>query len=66
VSYDSNVLALDCKIFLDEKIQSGLHGLKIHSINFAIESGSLLGTKLSEARGESEVLLIDGNLTVSF
>jgi hypothetical protein len=66
VSYESNVLALDNEFLSDESIQGRLSSFTIHPLNFNIDSGMLLGTKLGDSRGENEVLLIDGDLTVSF
>jgi hypothetical protein len=66
VSYESNVLALDNEFLSDERLQGRIGSFGIHSLNFTIDSGMLLGSKLGDSRGENEVLLIDGDLTVSF
>lgn len=55
VSYETNVLAIDVEADLEESFG-------YLPLNFIVESGLLH----SEARGENEVLLIDGSLTVSF
>lgn len=66
MSYESSILALDNEFLGDGCMKNSLNSFDIYPLNFVIDSGMLLNKKISNSKGESEILLIDGDLTVSF
>ncbi|MDR3624281.1 MAG: hypothetical protein P4L16_03980 [Chlamydiales bacterium] len=60
MSNETNILALDTEVTKEKKAFGYL------PFELLVKSGFSLGASLNEARGDSEILLIEGSLRVSF